>query len=221
MNEYVQSLAEEFNAVIRKAETLNGITRCSELQQNAIESLNGLRSEISVLKTEAIEDKKQDLANMLLGYECACGTLIAELEMWILLKQEDPDSAWDKLVIAQEAAMGAVRTHQGFSHVRRHYERLEAIEELVFPPQVFMSSGMIVEHLECSICNGKYEDCEHLIGKPYMGKFCQLILEDIKLDHVAIVDHPADKRCRITAAHEEGGVRNRMTWRVEQKNSNK
>lgn len=219
MNENIQSLVEELNAVIREAETLKRITRCSELQRNAIKSLNDLRSEISSLKSEAIEEKQENLANMFLGYECACGTLIAELEMWILLKQEDPDSAWDKLVIAQEAAIGAVRAHPGFSHLGQHYERLEAIEELVFPPQVFMSSGMLVEHLECSICNKEYESCEHLVGKPYMGEFCQLILRDIKLNHVAIVDHPADKRCRITTAHVEGGVRNTMTWRIEPKNS--
>ena len=219
MNENTQSLVEEFNAVIREAETLNRITRCSKLQRNAIESLNCLRSEVSSLKNEAIEEKKEDLANMFLGYECVCRTLIAELEMCILLKQENPDSAWDKLVIAQGAAIGAVRAHPGFSHLGQHYERLEAIEKLVFPPQVFMSSGMLVEHLECSICNREYEACEHLVGKPYMGEFCQLILRDIKLNHVAIVDHPADKRCRITTAHVEGGVRNTMTWRIEPKNS--
>ena len=214
MNEYVQSLVERFNAVIREAETVNGITRCTELQQNAIESLNGLQSEIAVVKKRAIENKNEDLANMLLGYQCVCESLIAELEMWILLKREEPDSAWDKLVTAQGAAMAAVRAHAGFSHVTEHYERLEAIEELVFPPQVFLSSGMIAGHLTCTICNEEYEDCEHLKGKPYMGKFCSTIVSDIKLDHVAIVDHPADKHCRITTTGGEAGARNWMTRRL-------
>ena len=221
MNESIQSIVERLNAVIREAESMTVITRCSELQQNAVESLNGLQSEILVLKNQAIEEQEEGIANMFLGYQCVCRSLIAQLEMWVLLKQEDPDSAWNKLIVAQEAAVAAVRADSGFSHVRQYYQRLEAIEELVFPPQVYTSSGTITQQLECSICGREYEDCEHLIGKPYTGEFCHVIIQDFKLDHVAIVDHPADKRCRITSFHDEGGVRNRMTWRVEPKNANK
>jgi hypothetical protein len=35
------------------------------------------------------------------------------------------------------------------------------------------------------------------------------------VDHVAIVDNPANKICRVLRFSTEGGYRNRMTWRVE------
>ena len=219
MNNELPSLIEEFNIAIREVEIFLSITRCSELQQGAIDSLKEFQSKVLGMKSEAIDKNDENLANMLLGYECVFDTLVAELEMWILLKQDNPDMAWDKLVTAQMSSIGAVRAHAGFNHVIQHYQRLEAIEQLVFPSQVFVSSGMIVNHQECSICGEEYEDCEHLIGKPYMGIYCNIVAQDLKLDHVAIVENPADKRCRITNFEVEGGSRNRMSWRIEEKDT--
>ena len=48
-----------------------------------------------------------------------------------------------------------------------------------------------------------------------MGEFCSIVAEDLKGNHVAIVDRPADKRCRITHYETEEGVRNRMTLKIE------
>jgi len=76
--------------------------------------------------------------------------------MWILLKEEKPDEAWDKLVSAQMAAADAVRAHMGFAHLETQAQRLEEIERLVFPRQVFVSAGIIVQHQECSICGNEY-----------------------------------------------------------------
>ena len=212
------SFVEEFNSVIRDAERFLSIVRGSELQRNAIEDLRGLRAKVTELKNDAIDQRDEKTANLLLGYECVVEALIAELEMWILLKQEDPNAAWEKLVTAQSGSCAAIRAHAGFSHVEQHCQKLEEIEKLVFPRQVFLSAGMLVEFQECSICGHEYEDCEHLKGMPYMGKFCGVILREVtKLDHVAIVDHPADKLCRVTEFGVEDGVRDRMTWRVRRK----
>lgn len=217
MNNKIPSFVEEFNKAIREAEVFLSIARCSELQQGAIESLKELQSKVLNIKSKAIDENDENLANLLLGYECIVDTLIAELEMWVLLKQDAPDLAWDKLVAAQMSSIAAVRAHAGFNHLVQHYQRLEAIEQFVFPSQVFLSSGVIVKHQECSICGGEYEDCEHLKGKPYMGKFCFITAKNVEFDHVAVVDNPADKCCRITEFHVEGGIRNRMSWRIEKK----
>ena len=219
MNNNLPSFVEEFNEAIREAEVFLSIARCSELQRGAIELLKEFLSRIFNLKSKAIAENDENLANLLLGYECIFDTLIAELEMWILLKQDDPDMAWDKLVAAQMSSIAAVRAHAGFNHLVQRYQRLEAIEQLVFPSQVFLSSGVIIKHQECSICGGEYEDCEHLKGKPYMGKFCYVIVQDVEFNHVAIVDNPADKICRITNFEVEGGIRNRMSWRIEEKDA--
>jgi hypothetical protein len=166
-------------------------------------------------KRAAVAAQNEDLANLLLGYQCVATCLHAEITMWLLLKSEKPDEAWDSLVSAQMAAADAARAHPGFHHVTHQAERLEAIEKLVFPPQVFVSAGAIVRRQECSICGGEYGECGHLIGKPYWGEFCYILAKDIEFDHAAIVANPADKRCRILRFSVEGGERNRMSWKIE------
>ncbi|WP_199175564.1 hypothetical protein, partial [Telmatospirillum siberiense] len=112
------------------------------------------------------------------------------------------------------------RAHRGFSHLIEYSARLEQIEKIVFPSQIFVSSGLIVDHQICSICGKEYGDCDHLAGFPYMGEFCLIIQRGIRANHVAIVQNPADKRCRLTSFEVDGGYRNRMTWKVEPGKSN-
>ena len=116
---------------------------------------------------------------------------------------------------AQDGFSGAVRAHRAFAHVIQHVHKLDAIERLIFPPQVFLSAGMIVGSQKCSICRKEYDDCAHVKGRVYMGRFCTVTLTPSRIDHVGIVENPADKRCRITKFSTEGGDRNRMSWRVE------
>ena len=206
-----------FNEKIKEAEVFLSIVRACELQAEACTKLEKLLEEVAAEKDKAIKSNNEDYANLLLGCECVTHALIAELRMWLFLKEEKPDSAWDQLIDAQMSSISAARAHDGFRHLVEHNRRLLAIEQLVFPSQVFISSGFIVRHQECSICGGEYGECDHLIGKPYMGKFCHIIARDVELDHVSIVEHPADKRCRVQHFDVEGGSRDRMTWRVEAK----
>jgi hypothetical protein len=136
--------------------------------------------------------------------------------MWLRLKQDDPDAAWDQLVDAQGQTILAVRAHEGFRNLEHRHRRLEVIEQIVFPPQVFLSAGLIVKRQECSICQADYEDCEHIVGRPYMGEFCFRILQNAEAHHVSIVEEPANKRCRVLTFADDGGRRNRMTWRLEE-----
>ncbi|NML91551.1 hypothetical protein HHL26_21165 [Sphingobium sp. TB-6] len=88
------------------------------------------------------------------------------------------------------------------------------MEKWFFPPQVFMSAGLIVKRQECSLCGDDYEKCDHIAGRPYMGRLCAVVLKEVTPDHVALVEAPANRRCRITAFSVPGGRRNRMTWVV-------
>lgn len=220
MTEDLQQLIEELNERIKDAEVFICAARNSGLQQDQVKKLSELTEELAIRKNDAVQNNDENMANLLLGYECVTRALSSEILMWINLKQDDPDTAWDHLVSAQMASIDAVHAHEGFAHLEQHNRRLEALERLLFPPQVYVSSGMIVMHQECSICGQEYEDCEHLLGKPYMGKFCYIIAGDVELDHVAIVENPADKRCRVRHFDVEGGSRNRMTWLVEKKGQN-
>jgi hypothetical protein len=119
------------------------------------------------------------------------------------------------LIDAQIETTHSIRAHSAFSDLENHSKRLQAIEKVVFPPQVFLSAGLIVSKSMCSICKSDYEDCSHLVGMPYLGEFCFRVLTDVVANHVSFVEDPANKRCRVTHFSAEGGRRNRMTWRVE------
>lgn len=215
MSEQIPPFVAEFNQTVKDVEHLLSIARAGELQREALVTLDSTLARVATAKATAVANGEEDYANLLLGCECVAATLMSEIKMWLLLKEEKPDEAWNELVNAQMASVDAVRAHRGFAHLEQHVQRLEAIEKIVFPPQVFVSSGMLVGRQECSVCGSDYDDCDHLIGRPYMGRFCYLIARDISLDHVAIVKEPADKRCRVERFNVEGGVRNRMTWRIE------
>ncbi len=214
MNEHQESFLRIFNKKVSELEVYLGITRASDLQRQACTDVEELLKKIHSEKQKAIQSADEDYANLLLGCECAASAVLAELQMWLLLKEDRPDDAWDELISAQGACLGASRAHSCFANLHKYYEHLEVIEHIVFPPQVFVSTGFIVRNQECSICGMEYEECDHLIGKPYMGKFCYIIAREAEPNHVAFVDYPADKRCRLTSFGVEGGNRNRMTWLV-------
>ena len=215
MNDSISLFLSKFNKIAEESAVFRFITRDSHLQKEACNKLKDILAQIAAEKESAIVVGDEDYANALLGCECAASALIAEIKMWLLLKEGRPDDAWDELVAAQGSASDAVRAHEGFRHFDEHIRRLDAIEHLIFPPQVFLSSGMIVRSQICSICGEEYEDCRHVKGRPYMGKFCTVKLIPSEVDHVSIVESPANKCCRVLKFSAEGGYRNRMTWRIE------
>lgn len=215
MSEEFTARVSQFNEAVNEAIHLLSIVRASELQKAAIDSLSQLRPTLAAWKKEAVERKSEDEANAILGMECVLGSLCAEFEMWLLLKAEEPNKAWDCLVVAQMKASDAVRAHKAFAHVMDRVEWLDGIEHFVFPPQMFVSAGLLVDREVCTICGSEYQECPHLVGKPYWGEFCFRHLTGVRVNHVSIVSEPANKTCRITDFSVDGGKRNRMTWRVE------
>lgn len=214
MSDYSREI-ELFNDCVEGKANLSYIVRDGGLQRDALAELPALAAKVEDWKKRAISERDENYANLFLGCECVIEALSAELNMWLQLKDGQPDGAWNSLVVAQMATRDAIRAHKGFSHLEARATRLVNIEHVIFPHQVFLSAGLIVRHQECSICNAEYEDCSHLVGMPYMGEFCRCILRDIVADHVAMVKEPANKQCRIVYFNAEGGKRNRMTWRVE------
>jgi hypothetical protein len=206
---------DHVNSLIQDAERFCVLTRESAFQRDAAKQLKELRPLLAALKAQAIEREDEDFANLLLGFECSIDCRFHELKMWIALKDGEPDMAWDHLIAAQDNAMAGPRAHHGFEHLAYHVERLEKLELLLFPPQVFVSAGLVVKTQECTICGMEYDECEHLVGLPYWGKFCAIITRGLEFNHMAIVKNPADKRCRILGIPSEAGNRNRMSWKLE------
>ena len=220
MNDPIPPFIARINKVAEDCAVFRFATRDSELQKGACNQLEDVLKQIESEKTSAVSAGDEDYANALLGCECATGALMAEIRMWLLLKSGQPDEAWNALVAAQDALSDAMKAHKGFLHLGEQIRRLDEIERVVFPPQVFLSSGMIVSSQVCSICGDSYEDCPHVKGRPYMGEFCRVRLIPAELDHVSIVEAPADKRCRVIRFSAEGVQRNRMTWRIEPEDDN-
>ncbi|TDY85005.1 UNVERIFIED_ORG: hypothetical protein DFO49_5055 [Herbaspirillum seropedicae] len=210
LNEAIQY----FNAGIEKAEIYLSPARDSKLQLARCHEMDFLQQQATRIKIDAIQQNDENVANLFLAFECAIGAVRAELLMWLLLKQEKPNKAWDQLISAQIACLDATRAHTGFSHCSDRLQKLQNIEETIFPPQVFLSAGFVAQALECSICRQRYGTCGHLRGKPYMGMFCEVIHRGIQGDHVAIVEVPADKRCRIVSFKTKDGHRDRLSWDI-------
>ena len=215
MTESQEEFINGFNAAIKERCVYRYITRDSGLQRAACTELEEMLAIVSEEKAKAIADADEHFSNVLLGCESLTKAIITEIKMWLLLKEDKPDAAWDQLVIAQDEFENALKADEGFSEAARQLRRLNSVETLVFPPQTFFSTGWIVKDEICSICESDYEDCEHIKGRPYMGQFCHVSLIPQEVDHVSIVDSPASKHCRAFSMGVKGGKRSVMTWLIE------
>src|SRR5712692_4165283 len=215
MNEQVYTFKIEFSETANELQKFCYITRAKELQLEALNKLNILKSNASILKQKAIGQADEDSANAMLSFEEMIIALISELKMWIALKDDDPDAAWNHLISAQYAARTAIQAHSVANHLEGYINHLHILEDVLFPPQGFFSPGMIIEKSKCSICGREYGECDHIVGKPYMGEMCIRIIEEVKeLQEISLVTEPANKRARIISITDEDGIsRNIMTWR--------
>ncbi|NWF33498.1 hypothetical protein HH110_10655 [Stenotrophomonas sp. SAM-B] len=210
----IEMIIDDFNQNLSRAAEALGITVASNIQVDAARSLDGLMNQAIAVMHQAIDRNEEDIANLLLAFQCTIGALRAELLMWVLLKRDLPNAAWDQLVAAQLGCLDAVRAHEGFDGCQRHLKSLNELESTLFPPQTFLSAGFVADRLDCSICGERYATCRHLRGKAYMGAFCEVVHRNPRGDHVAIVKVPADKRCRVISIKTESGHRDKLSLEV-------
>jgi len=81
----------------------------------------------------------------MLSLENLIEAMINELKMWIALKEDNPNEAWDFLINAQSAVRTAIRTHSIAIdlNAEEYMNRLHLLEKLLFPPQIFSSPSII------------------------------------------------------------------------------
>jgi hypothetical protein len=206
------SVQEQFTPIAEFAQRFCFITRDSSFQKEAVEKLSEFRKTLAEWKSSAVSAGNEDLANGIFCVELMAHALSGELEMWLKLKKNDFDGAWDQLIRAQEAARWAMRAHEIGGHLEGYIRRLHAAEKLLFPHQTFMSTGFIVHSSKCSICKAEYGDCGHVMGRCYNGQFCSRVVVDAKVMEISVVEDPADKRCRVKLAGIDGAQRDIMTW---------
>lgn len=214
MDDVFSAVTAHYREIIEENQHFRFLTRSSSLQADAVQVLSALRVEIIKEKSRCIEIANEYHANLLLGYECVVSGLISEIQMCILLKQESSDAAWDSLVRSQQNYNAASRAHDDLAHFAHQAERLDHVERLMFPPQSFMSPGLVAMVHTCTICSQDYSECEHIKGKPYMGEFCHVKLDEIEIEEVSLVYEPANKHARVVVIGTEDGMRNCMTWEI-------
>lgn len=215
MNQKTSRFQLKFSNFAKGCQRFCFMSRAKELQLEKIEIIKIFKKEASELKQEAIADGDEDSANAMLSFEEILNALSEELKMWVALKDDDANSAWDHLINAQVAIRGALQAHTLADHLEGYSARLHALELLLFPPMKFLSTGMIIENSECSICGEEYGECNHVKGRAYMGEHCVRIIKKVKqLKEVSIVDEPADKHCRVEKITDNGGTRDFLTWRI-------
>ncbi|MFM0356133.1 hypothetical protein PQR12_21770 [Paraburkholderia nemoris] len=210
----LQAIIEKFNVKITESEAYLSPARTTVKQRERCDALEELLNEATSFKRQAIAHGSEDDSNLFLGFECAIGAILCELRMWILLKKDNPNGAWVQLVAAQMGIADAARSHIGFGNLNAKMKRLEEIESIIFPPQTFLSAGFTSGYLECSICGQNYSKCDHLRNKPYMGRLCEVIHRKIRANHLAIVKHPADKRCRIVSTKTALGFKDKLSLKI-------
>jgi hypothetical protein len=216
MNETVLRFQIEFSETANDLQKFCFITRAKELQIEASDKLEALKEKAGKLKKEVISNRDEDSANAMLSFEEMIIALISELRMWITLKDDDADAAWNHLVSAQYAAKTAMQAHSVANHLEGYVNHLYLLEHVLFPPLGFFSPGLIIEQSKCSICGQDYGECDHIVGKAYMGEMCVRIIEEVKeLKEVSLVTEPANKRARIVRITDDDGIlRDVMTWRA-------
>jgi hypothetical protein len=214
MNEKVKAFQCEFNEIAEECQMFCFMSRAKEFQVEACKKLDALREKASALKEQMIVLTDEDSANAMLSFEEMIDALVNELKMWIALKEDNPNSAWDFLTNAQSAARTAMQAHEVASHLEGYIERLHALEKFLFPPTLFFSPGIVIKHSKCSICGQEYGECDHVVGRAYMGKMCTRELTDIEVTEVSLVEEPANKRARVLIIKEGGVTRDFLSWRV-------
>lgn len=190
-------MGEEVGKQLTQCLRFSHLTIDTEIQKQKVEELKELVNKVLEFKRNAQKERNEDDANFAFALQHHTIGFFTLLEMWILLKSEDYSSAWESLMAAQHNLMIGLKAARNDS-IENLCRNLHALETLLFPPQLFSSSGYQYLSSECSICGGPYGECGHIRGKMYMGELCHNIIHEFhRLDHVAIVEHPEDKRLRL------------------------
>lgn len=219
MNPKVSEFLEKYHSAMSEYGRFLFYSRGIEFQKYSIEKLTAFRKALVGLKEEMIEATDEESANTLLSLEYLVNTHINELEMLVFLKEDKMEDAWEALVKAQYSlrasfqASDIVLELNGYNYMNK----LHLIEKLFFPPQTFTSIELVVEKIQCSICNKEYGSCNHVVGKPYNGRLCHKVITKIKEAKglaILVNREPGNKLCRITSLSDEGHWRNIMTWRI-------
>jgi hypothetical protein len=189
--------------IVRLSFVLSRISVGIARQKRQLAAVDQVQKQCDTLRQQAIKKSDEQAANHWWGLCQILSAAREALEMTIALKELRPSEAWHHFVSSEAALDNAIESGTvGLSPelLKSWSDYLEAVEEAFFPSQVFQSAGVVIarDGVICSICGQKYDECDHIVKRIYMGKQCiKIITKIIRFDHSAFVKVPADKSCRV------------------------
>lgn len=203
MQPQTSDLLQAIDDVSSNVLSVNNLSRDMEKRNKVLSQIEELLSVAEEYKSQVqSSEAPSKCANRILSIELTLECWQHELEMWNDLRNEEWGSAWDNMVHAQLASQNALQADKLGEKLgmRKYHRRLNTIEELLFPDQLFTSPGMKTGTAICSICDEEYSQCPHIKGRAYNGEMCITELRDItEVDHIALVEDPANKLQRVTS----------------------
>lgn len=209
-----EKIHEEFCEFIESCGKFSFYTRSTKMQHQKVSECEKYLVVIKHCKLQAIQQNNEYAANQFLHMQCMINALKSSLLMWIDLKKNDFENSWTHLVDAQEYTSIALRVND-YEGARNLETRLKCAEDSLFPGWEIYNSPSFVETIgKCSVCHAPFTECDHRENEVYMGSLCQRIdREIVRVDHLALVTNPRDRRCIITKTSDaEGNEIDYFTW---------
>ncbi len=111
------------------------------------------------------------------------------------------ENVWIELCDCRERLEFASQYCQG-EILDRIIHDLDGLENFFynrFGRGIYFSPGLVFDKSLCNICYQDCRACSHVPGRLYEGKICYYKPVNPQIDHVALVETPKDRRCRIWA----------------------
>ena len=209
----VKEMNMEVNQTVTNGLRLCYASCCHDLQIQEQHRQHALLEKLDKYRDQAVEEGNEEQANAAYINLNIVEAALNYIQLWLLVKDDRMEEAWDQLVDAQRSLECALKFIRNDLLQRLQMELL-ALERLLFPPQQFVSSSLYFGFAECTICDKVYGECDHVAGRLYMGKMCAKRVREIgNVDHVALVDSPLDKGCRRTKVKRDGYMYCTLTYR--------
>ncbi|HWD38304.1 MAG TPA: hypothetical protein VG944_05610 [Fimbriimonas sp.] len=213
----IPQLEKECQDAIKECLPFLVLTRDAKMQKMQRDRLLVQKERIRGYKRGAAHAGREDYANYLFGMQASLNAYASYLDMLRLVKSHDFHGAWNKLIDTEEyieLTHKAAGDHIDLSNLSR---QAKEAERTIFPSFTYFSSwGVVIRGGKCTVCGNSFSDCEHAEGKVYWGKLCVRVqFEVVKMDHMAYVTNPRDRRCITTEVSDNGKMHEIFTWKTK------
>ncbi len=134
--------------VLKLALSYGYVSIGSELQEEAIANVKSLQLQIKQHQKKPLPARMRNRLTWL-GLLGVLQMASAFLSMWVHIKNDQMESAWNALINAQDNLEAALKLRhtEGLSRLNHN---LQAIEKVLFPPCMFVSSSIFYESTDWS-----------------------------------------------------------------------